>query len=355
MKTDKTDIGSEHHSKHCRTIAKEGASIFRIKQGRFWTDAHLNMAIATADGRVIPQASLAGNPFKAHDFNAGNELFLPVCETSFNDIFIKCAPVHYTESIACLASFGSSRHNFGHWFTDTLPMLYMLWGNWPRQTFSKYYFPSFQQPWQMQTAQMLGIQPEQVIDGTNIINFSCDELFCTSFPRPNWNMPSWIPKAVKSLFTPFKNSFNAGPKIYISRKDSTTRRPTNEDELSEALQTCGFRELVMSDLSLRSQISAFANAEVVVSLHSSSLALTMFSPPGSQVVEIFGPGQVSNLHRDIARANKLKYVSMTYTNKSDIHNGEFADLNLVHFPVDTKALINLLSKAMRTTSSQIVE
>jgi capsular polysaccharide biosynthesis protein len=346
MRIERATIDAEGvYSRHFRTLTKEGSSIFKIKQGRFWTDASLNMIAGSSDGTIVPQASLAGNPLKAQDFNAGRDLFLPVSRKSFDEIVGKDSPVHYAGSVACLASFGSSRHNFGHWFTDTLPILFMLWNQWPRQTFDRYYFPSFQQPWQVQTAQMLGIREDQVIDGTNITSFTCDELYCTSFPRPNWNLPEWIPPSVRSLFTPFQSSFNTGPKIYVSRKDTKTRRPTNEDELSKALLIQGFRELVMSDLSLQNQMSAFANAEVIVSLHSSSLALTMFSQPGCQVVEIFGPGQISNLHRNLARANKMRYFSVKNDTTVEPYNRERSNLNLAHFQVDTESLIDLLKRA----------
>jgi|GEM_PF-1646899 len=331
------------HTRHCKDIAQEGCSVFQISQGHFWTDSHLNVIVRSSEDQIVPQACLAGNPLKAQDFNAGKELFLPIRKDAFGSVVRSRTSVHFSGSVACLASFGSSKHNFGHWFTDTLPKLFLLWDQWPRHAFDRYYFPSLQKPWQEQTAEMLGIKKEQIIDGTDIDSFSCDELFCTSFPRPKWNLPEWIPQAVRSLFKPFRDSSLFGDKIYVSRKDTTTRRPTNEKEVSDVLRKQGFRELVMSDLSLTNQIAAFFEAEKIVSLHSSSLALTMFSRPGCELVEIFGPGQISNLHYDIARANRLRYMFIKENGSSDVHDQQDEDPNLTYFPVDTGILVKRLS------------
>jgi len=300
------------------------------------------MVAKSSDGNVVINASLAGNPAKAEDFNAGSELFLDVSSCTLGSINNCDIPQRYPGSVGCLASFGSSKHNFGHWFTDTLPKLAILWTHYPRHFFDKYYFPSFQKAWQIQTAQLLSIPENKIIDGTDIPRFSCDELYCTSFPRPNWDIPSWIPKAVKSLFPDLKHSYNYGSKIYISRRDTTTRRPTNEDELTKALSKHGFREIVMSEHSLHDQISAFINAEKIISLHSSSLALTMFSQPGCNVLEIFGPGQVTNMHRDIAIANNLLYHQIVFNNPSYSRNNLQRNPNLVNFPVDINAVEDYL-------------
>ena len=333
---------SGYISLDCSISKSSGLQIIKIPNGSFATDGHLNIVARSIDGKVINNASLAGNPAKAEDFNAGKELFLDVNHDVLENDYFTDIQERYSGSVGCLASFGSSKHNFGHWFTDTLPKLSILWNLYPRHFFDKYYFPSFQKPWQIQTAYLLSIPEEKIIDGTDISRFACDELYCTSFPRPNWDIPLWIPAAVKSLFPDLKTSYKPGPKIYISRRDSTTRRPTNEDQLTRALTKHGYREIVMSELSLRDQISAFINAESIISLHSSSLALTMFSQPECNVLEIFGPGQVSNLHRDIANANYLSYQSMVFSNSAFACNNNQVNLNLVNFHVDIEYLIDSL-------------
>lgn len=78
-------------------------------------------------------------------------------------------------------------------------------------------------------------------------------------------------------------------RLYISRDDAVTRRVTNEREIMAGLDAFGFERLVLSDMPVEDIVSAFANAEMILSPHGSGLTNILFAPPGAQVIEIDHP------------------------------------------------------------------
>lgn len=75
--------------------------------------------------------------------------------------------------------------------------------------------------------------------------------------------------------------------FYVSRRDAPEKRKLeNEDVLVRALETRGYKELVMSDLSLEDQLSAFAHAESIVAPHGAGLVNVMFARSSARLVEI---------------------------------------------------------------------
>lgn len=76
-------------------------------------------------------------------------------------------------------------------------------------------------------------------------------------------------------------------RFYLSRRDAPGRRSLqNETELAGALSKHGHSELIMSELSIEDQVSAFANAESIVAPHGAGLVNLMFASPGARLVEI---------------------------------------------------------------------
>lgn len=78
-------------------------------------------------------------------------------------------------------------------------------------------------------------------------------------------------------------------RLYISRDDATTRRIRNEPDIMARLEKFGFERLVLSDMPVEDLVSAFANAEIVLSPHGSGLTNILFAPPGTPVIEIDHP------------------------------------------------------------------
>jgi capsular polysaccharide biosynthesis protein len=78
-----------------------------------------------------------------------------------------------------------------------------------------------------------------------------------------------------------------GEKIYVSRADGGHRKVVNDVEFAAALARRGYRTITLSDLSLAEQVTAFAYASHIVSMHGAGLANLAFATPGTKAIEIF--------------------------------------------------------------------
>lgn len=78
-------------------------------------------------------------------------------------------------------------------------------------------------------------------------------------------------------------------RLYISRDDAPDRRLLNEREAMMVLEPLGFERLVLSDMPVNDLVSAFANAEIIVSPHGSGLTNILFAPRRARVIEIDHP------------------------------------------------------------------
>jgi capsular polysaccharide biosynthesis protein len=89
-------------------------------------------------------------------------------------------------------------------------------------------------------------------------------------------------------------------KIYISRRDSTSRRILNEAEIETHLRALGFECLCLSEMPVLEQLRAFAEARVVVAAHGASLTNIAFCSPASSMVEIFPEDFYFDCYQELA-------------------------------------------------------
>ena len=82
-------------------------------------------------------------------------------------------------------------------------------------------------------------------------------------------------------------------RIYISRRDASTRKVSNEAEVMQLLKPLGFEEVVLSNLSLKDQVELFSSAELVIGPHGAGITNLVFCPPGSKLIE-FMPRAISS-------------------------------------------------------------
>jgi capsular polysaccharide biosynthesis protein len=89
-------------------------------------------------------------------------------------------------------------------------------------------------------------------------------------------------------------------KIYISRRDATSRRILNEAEIEARLQALGFECLCLGNLPVLEQLRAFAEARVVVAAHGASLTNIAFGSAGALMVEIFPEDFYFDCYQELA-------------------------------------------------------
>lgn len=78
--------------------------------------------------------------------------------------------------------------------------------------------------------------------------------------------------------------------LFVNRAERWPRRLTNIADLSTIFRERGFTELTTEGMSLREQIEAFAQAEVVVGIMGASMTSTVFCPPGTPLLYLAPSG-----------------------------------------------------------------
>ena len=82
------------------------------------------------------------------------------------------------------------------------------------------------------------------------------------------------------------SSLKMGKKIFLSRKKSTQRKIVNEAEVEALMIKHGFQVVYNEDLSFWEQVSVYANANCLVSIHGAGLTNMIFMEDNSTILEL---------------------------------------------------------------------
>ncbi|WP_324759663.1 glycosyltransferase family 61 protein [Haloarcula sp. GH36] len=185
---------------------------------------------------------------------------------------------------------------FYHWFSDYLPRLIDL-RDWEVETGYRptVIYPPNSPGWLVDSLRLVGYDGDRLQEwdgGTATV----DHLVVPSLPRHPWGDP-----ATQTLYTPqtrrwvrerVRENVNHRRKdtprfVFVSRTDASERRIQNSTALLKALDEFGFESVVLSNRSLREQISLFTNAECVVAPHGAGLTNILWGTD-LDVIELFG-------------------------------------------------------------------
>ena len=132
-----------------------------------------------------------------------------------------------------------------------------------------------------------------------------------------WTGASWQdlrmlfePESIISFNADIQARFGGGAprRLYLSRNDAPGRRIINEDAVMGALSGLGFVRLTLAEMPFEDLVSAFANAEIIVSPHGTGITNTLFAPRAARVIEIDHPRNDFNAY-GISRALGRKFVT----------------------------------------------
>jgi len=209
-------------------------------------------------------------------------------------------PSHYFESTLCSLISPLGWHNsYYHWFMDYLPMVlaaekyYALTGD-P----FKVLVPVNLKAWQLQSLSKLGYQEGSLIKFKpcgDYINVRTQRIIVSHSHR--WQRNPEVPRDAISpnTFVELKKRLKPGKseaessslpkKIYLSRKDASSRRLVNEDEIFSLLSNYGFESVTLEGVNLRTQVKLFRGATHIVAVHGAGLTNLLHSYHAS-VLEI---------------------------------------------------------------------
>ncbi|MEM9542463.1 MAG: glycosyltransferase family 61 protein, partial [Cyanobacteria bacterium P01_E01_bin.42] len=96
------------------------------------------------------------------------------------------------------------------------------------------------------------------------------------------------------------------PNIFISRRNSRSRRIVNEDEVIKTLAKLDFVPYLLEDFDWQDQVKLFQQAKKIVAPHGAGLVNMVFSPQNTQILELFGR-KISHAFYALAKGLNLEY------------------------------------------------
>ncbi|BCH57602.1 hypothetical protein RvVAR0630_02260 [Agrobacterium vitis] len=102
-------------------------------------------------------------------------------------------------------------------------------------------------------------------------------------------------------------------KLYVSRLDAgDVRRVVNEEAVCAFLESRGFEIITPGELSVREQVVAFRDAEVIVAPHGAGLANLVYCRPGAKtrVIELFQASCINACYARICQEKRLDYTAI---------------------------------------------
>jgi capsular polysaccharide biosynthesis protein len=256
--------------------------VFRIENGF----ANHNGATLLADGALVRELSREWNPPADSHSKLKKPVFMP--------------KVHRVARAASIAI--EHNTNYCHFFYDCLPRIPILheagFGDLP-------IYAPLSEPFQRDLLDLMGYPEERRIASFAHPILQAEELHV---PAYDGNQGEFPPRVREFLRTELlarararKPDLRFPRRLYISRRDSTSRRVLNEETLYARLKPLGFEFLVMAEMPVIDQILAFADASCLVTAHGASLTNLVFCRPECSLIEIFPPRIQAPCYQDLSR------------------------------------------------------
>jgi capsular polysaccharide biosynthesis protein len=257
-------------------------TVFRIDHGY----ATHNGVTLTPDGAMIRELSREWNPITGNHSKLHKPYWKP--------------EIHRVEKIASITI--EHNTNYCHFFYDCIPRIGILrengFGDLP-------IYAPLSESFQQEILDLMGYPKERRIASFEHRILQAGELYVPSYDGNQGEFPERVRNFIRTellaLARARRPEIRFPRRLYISRKDSTSRRILNEDALFARLQPLGFEFLVMAEMSVLDQILAFADASCIVTPHGASLTNLVFCPPECSLVEIFPPRIEAPCYQDLSR------------------------------------------------------
>ncbi|RNL63773.1 glycosyltransferase family 61 protein [Nocardioides marmoriginsengisoli] len=193
-------------------------------------------------------------------------------------------PVDVPGRLGVLTSRGDA--NYYHFLHDVLPRLSVLEQAGVERP-DRWYVP-YSKGWQRDLLAVWGIGPDDVVNSSEVPHVRAETLVVPSLASIDERNPPWVSEVIRERMVPAGLQRVPGKHLYLTRGAARNNRSVlNETEVMALLAPLGFELVDTGVLSIDEQISAFAEADVIVAPHGASLANLPFCSPGSALVELF--------------------------------------------------------------------
>jgi capsular polysaccharide biosynthesis protein len=214
---------------------------------------------------------------------------------------------------AVFSLLGPFSHNYFHWLNDHLPKVedFLLWRRTVAPNAKLLLAPA---PWQIRLLELLGVGRELWI-AFGMSHARAEVAAVASYPGyREAHLPATPERLTwlrSRIFAALELKAQRGTRrIFISRRDSTRRPISNEEQVIRTLEECGFETVVLKNLEIDDQVRLFAMAGVVVAAHGAGLANLLFST-APIVIELFAPGWVRSEYQALTLFTGGRHVGVS--------------------------------------------
>jgi len=96
-------------------------------------------------------------------------------------------------------------------------------------------------------------------------------------------------------------------KLFISRRGSRARMPTNQSSIEESFAADGYELLQLEKLPWSEQVTAFSQASTIAGLHGAGFSNLVFAPADCRIQEIFPVGYTNDCYARLAGILRMQY------------------------------------------------
>ncbi|WP_176706095.1 glycosyltransferase family 61 protein [Paenibacillus hemerocallicola] len=288
----------DHPNFRSKSVGIPKAFVGVLPEGRYWVAEDRTIAVIAPDNKLIWDVSM-----QYHFPNAAHPVFqhadLPQAD-------------YTAETVAVLSYAWES--NYYHWLGDVLARIHLL--DLSGIPIDKYLINGNDSAaFQTETLSMLGIPGHKIMQSRRGMHLKAKRLVVPSLemlqllPLTPHSMAKW---AIQYLRSELMNSVHSRliegyERIYVSRGDAAHRVVTNEDRITEMVESCGFKIIVPGHMPVADQIRTFASADIIVAPHGAGLTNLMFCQSGTRVLELFSPNYVNPLYWYMSNIVQLDY------------------------------------------------
>jgi capsular polysaccharide biosynthesis protein len=232
------------------------------------------------------------------------------------------------------------------WMFDLLPRLQMLdRAGYPLDKIDHFLVNSQNAGYQLETLTRMGIPPSKLIESQQHPYLQADRLLCPSLPGDYGHPPRWACDFLRRAFAGFLSPApQPGLRLYLNRSRAHHRRVINEPEVVDLLESYDFRNVTLENLPFAQQLQLLSAAEFVCAPHGAGLTNLAFCHPGTRVLELLSPTDVSPVYWNLASELGHIYAYLIGEGERPRH-GEDPHEHDQDLHVDPNALESLLQLA----------
>jgi capsular polysaccharide biosynthesis protein len=289
-----------HPEQHSTLTVTTNYIIVALPNGRIYSNNTDMVAVIASDNVLLGDVSLQYLPDR-------------IAKAEENPVFKQnyfIAPVKYKGVVFNMLAGGGPVNNYGHWLVDVLPRVHLLKKSGWFDRVNWFVVPNYRHDFQKDSLKLLGIREEQIILGSDQLHITADVVISSSAPRGvrSYLMPQWLAEFHRSSYlNQIPATARYAPRVYISRRDGTTRKVLNEEKFIELLKKYNFQIIELSKLSFIEKINLFHHARVLVSVVGAAFSNLVYCQQGTKALEIFPEVLVDTFDYNLATLVGVEY------------------------------------------------